>query len=435
MAALRGDEAVAHAVARLDAWLETMRGPRGYAGPVVHWWRHNFLFTDVGLDWRYEGIMAGYLSLWKRSGDDRWLDRARRAGDDLMGGHLASGHFVASAFEMNPASGGTPHEAACDVALLLLAQSLRQQGDPAWKQYAECAEHNLRLYYVGQLWDAEARAFRDSPHTPSFVPNKAATAAEAIFLLAEVREDASWVEEYALSTLDRVAACQVRDGGPLDGAIAQNSIGRRRIDKYFPLYIARCVPALMRGYRWANRESLADCAARAVRFLWRCVREDGSLPAVVYPSHRSSFCPSWIAPLGDVLRAADSVPPFECDGRFDAVRRRLLAGQDDSGGIQTAYGFAAQAGGRTPPVPDVSDLMHVTGWCDKAFRYLASQAAAPVPQGASLRFEAECSFRGQRMHFTETQQEVVVSAQREIRYHWLKGAASPQKAAPEFWLG
>ena len=53
-------------VARIDAWLETMRGSAskgcaaGYGGPVVHWWRQCLLYTGPGLDWRYEGIIAGY---------------------------------------------------------------------------------------------------------------------------------------------------------------------------------------------------------------------------------------------------------------------------------------------------------------------------------------------------------------------------------------
>src|SRR5438034_3584893 len=113
------------AVAKLDAWFETMRGPGGYGGPVAHWWQQSLLYTGAGLDWRYEGMIAGYLRLWERTGDERWLRKARRAGDDLVDGQLASGHYAASAFELNPATAGTPHEAACDVALLLLARALR----------------------------------------------------------------------------------------------------------------------------------------------------------------------------------------------------------------------------------------------------------------------------------------------------------------------
>ena len=423
------------ALARLDAWLETMRGPRGYGGPVVHWWQQCLLYTGPGLDWRYEGIITGYLSLWERSGDGRWLQKARRAGDDLLAGQLDGGHFAASAFELNPATAGTPHEAACDAGLLLLALALRKAGDASWEQYAGVAERNLRAFYVEELWDPETQSFGDSPGVPSFVPNKAATACEAFFLLAELRGEASWVERYALPTLRRITAYQVRDGGRLDGAIVQNSIGTKRVEKYLPLYMARCVPALLRGHGWTGEEKYADCALRAMRFVARWAQSDGSLPAVVYPNRRVNRYPSWIAPLGDVLRAADLARPYGFDGDLDAARRRLLAGLDASGGIQTATGFAAQAGGRPPARPDVRDLLHIVGWCAAAFRYLAAHAGPELPRGAqSHPFEATCTFCGRRMRLRETDEELVVSHQGRVGYRWRKGELWARVAEPAFWL-
>ncbi len=81
------------ALTRMDLWFESMRGPEGYGGPVCHWWRQSLLYTGAGLDWRYEGIITGYLILWERTGDERWLARAQRAGDDLVAGRLPDGHY------------------------------------------------------------------------------------------------------------------------------------------------------------------------------------------------------------------------------------------------------------------------------------------------------------------------------------------------------
>jgi hypothetical protein len=63
---------IGRAVASLDAWFETMRGPDGYGGPVAHWWQDCLHFTGAGLDWRYEGIIAGYLNLFERTGQTVW---------------------------------------------------------------------------------------------------------------------------------------------------------------------------------------------------------------------------------------------------------------------------------------------------------------------------------------------------------------------------
>lgn len=425
--------AVDSALAALDAWLETMRGPGGYGGPVAHWWQQSMLYTGAGLDWRYEGIIAGYLELWERTGEERWLAKAHRAGDDLVAGQLESGHYAASAFEMNPATAGTPHEAACDVGLLLLALSLRDAGRDEWERYAACAEHNLREFYIRQLWDEELRAVSDSPSAPAFVPNKAATACEALFLLADMCGDALWAERYALPTLDRILGHQVR-GGPLDGAIAQNSFGGRLVARYFPIYIARCVPALVRGYRRWGAERFADAALRAMRFIARLSEEDGSLPAVVYPNGRANRSPRWVAPLGDVLRAADAAQACGFAEDMGATLRWLLDGQDVSGGIQTAVGFAAQAGGRPGATPDLRDLLHVVGWCDKAFRALASRAGRALPAAGSAPFEAACTFRGEEMRLVETPTALEVRARPGVGYRWRKGEPWPELASSEFWL-
>jgi hypothetical protein len=422
------------ALGRLDAWLDTMRGPDGYGGPVAHWWQQSLCYTGTGRDWRYEGIIAGYLLLWERTGAEGWLSKARRAGDDLLAGQLPDGHYAASAFELNPACAGTPHEAACDAGLLMLAQALRRAGRPGWERYAACAERNLRAFYVDQLWDAGMRAFRDAPAWVAFVPNKAATACEALFLLADLTGDAIWVERYALPTLDRVIAHQVRQPGRLAGAIAQNSFGGQVVAKYFPIYIARCVPALLRGYGWSGDTRYCDAALRAMRFVAGMAGADGALPTVVYPDQRAGSHPSWIAPLGDVLRAADLLRPFGFDADLGAVEQRLLDGQDRSGGIQTASGFAAQAGGRLPELPDARDLLHVAGWCDKAFRYLAGRAGPMIPQLVSEVFERECVFGGQRLVFRETAEYLSITGRAGPRYCWRKGEPWAHVHDPAFWL-
>ena len=422
------------ALASLDAWFDTMRGRHGYGGPVAHWWQQSLIYTGPGLDWRYEGIIAGYLLLWERTGSERWLVKARRAGDDLVAGQTPEGHYAASAFEMNPAAAGTPHEAACDVGLLLLALALRRAGQAGWDRYAACAERNLCAYAIGQLWDAEARSFRDGPHVPSFVPNKAATLCEALFLLAEISGDGIWVERYALPTLDRVIEHQVTSAGPLRGAIAQNSFGASLVEKYFPLYIARCIPALLRGHRWAGNGRYADCALAAMRFIARWTDADGSPPTVVYANQRVGRHPSWIAPLGDILRAADEVRAHGLAINFGATEQRMLAGQDRSGGIRTAQGFAGQAGRRAQSLPDLRDVLHVVGWCDKAFRYLASHAGPTQPPVESATFTADCIFRGQTMRLEESHEMLEVVRRGAVCYRWHKGEPWPAIAAPEFWL-
>ncbi|NTV62676.1 MAG: hypothetical protein HGA65_03940 [Oscillochloris sp.] len=434
VAALRSttSSARAQALAGLDAWFDTLRAPGGYGGPVVHWWRHSLLYAGTGLDWRYEGIITGYLSLWRCSGEARWLAKAKRAGDDLCAGQCGDSHYAASAFEINPASGGTPHEPGCDAALLELARALHAAGDPAWPTYAAAAEHNIQTFIIGQLWSEPMAAVRDNPFGAAFVPNKACTAAEALFLLAEIRSDAEIAERYALPTLQRVCAYQVR-GGVYDGAIVQNSFGEQRVEKYLPIYIARCVPGLLAAYRFTGAACWADAALRALAFIGRHLSAEGHLPTVIYPDGSVNLWPSWIAPLGDVLRAADMLRPL--GGKVDAlsVEQRILAWQSPGGGVPTAVGFAAQHGGRPGRMLDFRDVLPVAGWCDKAFRALAARCESSLPVATSESYETPCQMLGQLCTFMETPERIELRRGRRTRYRWLKGQPWAE-AAPEFWL-
>jgi uncharacterized protein YyaL (SSP411 family) len=441
-------------VASLDAWLETMRGPGGYGGPVAHWWQNCFQFTGAGLDWRYEGIIIGYLNLYRQTGDEHWLLKARRAGDDLVRGQLPTGNFRNSCFELNPYTGGTPHEAACDLALLHLAEVLRKRSDPIWQTYLATAERNIRGYYIEWLWDSGARAFRDHPRIPGFVPNKAATLVEALLKLAALTGDEALVEHYALPTLEAILAHQVR-GDPLDGAIHQHSQNGRFVARFFPYYIARCIPGLVAGYERTNDERYLDAARRAMAFVLRWRYRDGSFPQVVYPGGQVNRYPQWIAAVGDILRAMALLAGCGFEADPQPTLEWLLQGQEPTGAFRTAWGFASQISQRKPcPLPEFRDLLPVVGWSSMAFRYL-TEALSTVDPSTSLRtggrppttdlerqlpvgnpppFEAECGFRGQRLQYYEDTEVLELRGDEKVLYRWRKGVPWAEVCEPCMYL-
>jgi hypothetical protein len=422
MGAVDSQAEINQEVLRLDAWLDTMRSRDGYGGPVVHWWQDSLCFTGLGLDWRYEGIIFGYLNLYRQTGDGRWLAKARRAGDDLVRGQLLTGNYRNSNFEQNPCPGGTPHEAACDLALLHLAQVLKEANDPAWHGYAAAAERNLRAFVLGVLWDEERQAFGNTAGDPAFVPNKAATAVEALLAWTALAGDEQLAARYARPTLEAIVGCQIRaPADPLDGAIPQRVSKENSNGRYFPLYIARCIPALVQGAALFADDRYQGAARAVVAFLQRHRLVDGSFPQVIYANGRVNRYPQWVSGAGDIVRALDLVDHAE----GVATLNWLLAGLQGHS-PRTAHGFAVQVSQARPPaLPDFRDLLGVVGWADKALRCLANLvtpgALASMPENG--RTEVPCLFQGVEAVFHEDETRIEVQRRGELLYRWRKGAA------------
>ncbi len=418
------------AVLKADAWLESMRSEGGYGGPVVHWWQNCLQFTGAGLDWRYEGVIVGYITLYEKTGQRVWLERAIRAGDDLVKGQLPSGNYSHSSFELNPYSGGTPHEAAADIGLLRLALKLRELDDPRADRYAETARRNLEDFFIQQHYDKDSGSFRDNKSQEAFVPNKACTLTEALFALSEYTGDDRYGALFALSTLNRVMEYQVDGDALLDGAVYQNRYKRQLVDLFMPYYVARCVPGLIDGYRWSSDERYLDAAQRALRWVMRHQLADGSFMQAVYAKGRSNRYQQWVAGVGDILRAARLMESYGVQTQFEASENWLMSGQLGSGGFKSAYGFGLQVSQREKAgLPDFRDLLPVCGWTDKAFRYLALQLQSTetlVPDlAAAQSIRLNCSVDGQAAVYAEDQQQMLISdvSGKKTFYEWQKGEA------------
>jgi hypothetical protein len=426
----------AQAVADLHYWLTSMRSTDGFGGPVTHWWRNSLQFTGTGLDWRYEGIVNGYLTLYAKTGSDVWLRLAQQAGDDLVAGQTSSSNFVASSFELNPYPGGNPGEAACDLALLRLAHTLRAAGDFAWERYLRTAERNLRDHYIARLWDRDAQVFSDSLDHATFVPNKAATLVEAILLHDELVANSEWSERFALPTLNAILHHQVADG-PLRGAIYQYGHGGQPVEWFFPYYIARCLPALKAAFVYNGDERFRDAALAAAVFVMHWRSDDGSFPQVVYSAQRVNAWPRWIAGTGDILRGMQAANELGASHDLAPTEDWLLAGRMDNGGIRTAHGFAAQASQRLKStLPDFRDVMPVCGWADKAFAWLAgtldTNTLIPLT-GSDQSVDVECSLNGKRCLYRETGETMELWRDDALLYRWRKGDMWAEIHTPQLY--
>ena len=410
---------VAELVGDMHAWFESMRVARGYGGPVSHWWRHCRRYTGAGLDWRYEGIIHGYLNLYEATEESQWLDAAVTAGTDLIEGQLKSGNYRVSAFERNPEFGGTPHEACVSGALLRLAR-IRRDAEQEWQPFAQTARKNLQ-WHLDALWRSKNETFSDTVGLASYVPNKIASTVEAFLEWDQLVDGENLVDRLVEPATDTILELQVTTG-PHRGAIHQMSApesGNSGDGKFFPLYIARCIPPLLAVGEATGAKRFTKAAVQAGEFLTTVEHEDGGFPQVVYASGDLNTYPRWIAGLGDVLRAYDVLNTRGYSFETDAVETRLRAGYDECGAFRTAEGFGRLAGRTERQV--FEDVLHVVGWNDKAFRWLTTQVDT-VTGGDPSPIRTRCHFDGTAGRFIEDTDriEFVPGGRAGRTYRWDK---------------
>lgn len=415
---------VVGAIERADTWFETMKASAGYTGPIPHWWESCLIYCGPMIDWRYEGILGGYVGLWSSTDDERWLARARDAADAVLRAQLPSGSYRNSSFQLGAIEGGTPHEAAVDVGLLELATALRGSGADSTR-YILAAERNIQAFLIGRLWDGEG--FRDQPAgNDTHVPNKNATTLEALILYEALT--GLDMSEYIEAAIRVVLSNQVSSGRRSGGTIHR---GTGPLQLAFGIYTARSMAGIMRAHSRKPDDRLLAAAASALRFLERLVTPRGLLTGY-YRDSTLIGNPTWIAASGDALRLAIlgeayGVTPPRLVQRLTDI---LVEQQLPSGAFPTAYGFARK--GRHRPyegAPELRDVLPAVGWSDKAFRALAMlpEAASARPGAETLPVDIPCVWRRDRLRYREsaTRIEVANEVDGQIRYGWDKGRTWP----------
>lgn len=414
---------IARALAGIDAWLEGMRGPAGYTGPIAHWWETNLRFTGPLFDWRYEGIIDGYRMLYVKTGSEIFLERAKRAAEDVLAAQLPDGRFRSSSFQFGPIPGGTPHEAAVDVALLLLARTMREHGLAGHQRYATAAQDNLERYWLRVLWNGQG--FMDQPYNPVLVANKHATLLEALLEYGDAT--GRDVSEFTAACL-RVIRSAFVSYGPQAGGIVHLGIGPSNLA--VSIYTARSMNGLLSHYLRRRDSALLPILEGGTAFLKGLLTDEG-IAWGMYDSGIMAMNPQVIAGAGDVLRfflrgAKLALRTEDASERLTGI---MLNAQSPSGGLPTARGFAAKGLARPSRVLDLRDALPVVGWVDKAFRALSLllPQGHPLPASAPLPYEGSVMWRGKPMTFRESASQFeVIGSRGELTYAWRKGSWAPQ---------
>ncbi len=399
-----------------------MWGKDGYTGPVAHWWESNFLFTGALYDWRYEGIIDGYRILFGKTGEKHYLDKALRAADMVVLAQRPDGRYRNSSFQFGPVAGGTPHEAAIDTALFLLAGDLEAIDPLRARRYRQAAQQNIGEYWLRDLWNG--RGFSDQPDNPVLVANKHGTVLEA--LVAGNLLDGDW-SLYVNACVEVILGAQVLRGVGAGGTI-HGGIGPSHLA--VPIYTARALNGLLTLYDANPDPRLKEAILSSLPFFKKTMGRVGVVWGV-YGNGRVAASPEMIAGAGDVLRLLWRVEQHDWDKSVAELRQTLfthmVAQQYPTGGIPTGLGFARKGRGGPPHGGDIRDILPVVGWVDKAFRafaLLAERGGAHNSVPLS-HYSASALWKGRPVQWEETAETMEIRQGRRILYRWTKGEPAP----------
>lgn len=368
--------ALENSIAKNMAWIHTFRQPTGFGGPVVHYWGHCLDYIGPANDWRYEGLVTAFLELYSKTKNPYFLECTLECGEFVLQSQKSNGSFANSAFEANPSFtySGQPHESAVDIALLRIAAQLKKEENLHWKKFAAGAEKNIQQILIDRFWNESHESFqqyeqgRFDAAPDLIVPNKIATACEALLEFAAVCENSKWIKRAARAA-QPIVKLQSEDEKTA-GGIFQSS-ERKHIFSY---YTARCIPPLLKLFEKTGNNSFLKTAQAAGGFVARLQLPSGAFSCGFDAQSRLRIYPIFVAGSADILRALDQL------GGFDEEVKRgiewLLKQQNPNGGFRSFTGINQKNSDVTHEqafVEDWEDALGVVGWNDKVLRLLVSQ--------------------------------------------------------------
>ena len=365
---------LASLISKNISWLQTMKQPSGYSGPVPHYWEDCFNYIGPGRDWRYEGIIISYLELYEKTKDTNFLKLAKEAGDHLVNNQLKISCFNNSGFDGNPSitRGSMPHDTAASIGLMTLALKLRQIGDADYIKYFHSAKINLDEFHLKYLYDKNNDSFLQNTYDKKryHVPNKLATLAELCLLAYEFTGDKKYYN-IAIKNGDFILTHQENTVEKFKGGIYQVD---KNHNKLICLYIARCISGLIKIYYATKNKKYLNGAIAAADFIKTLEHKSGGF-YFGYQKYNDEWklykYPMWIAGSGDIVRALLMLKPYK---KYNLAKniKWITDQMHKSGGIPTSYGlnFRDKLIETYDGLPSCRDLVPAVGWNDKALRLL-----------------------------------------------------------------
>jgi len=250
---------VARALSNLDAYLDTWTDvDGGVHGYIIHHHRDYAVVTAPAC-WTQGLRILGHLSLHRKTGEERWLDRAEKESIYLASLYEREVHlYHDSTTPLTLINNAWP-----TLALFKSAQVLREARGGS-EELEQVAMDNLRERIIREHWDNDANTFYFCPvgfhgervHTH----NQTAITISALTAAAELEGDRNIVDRYAIPAANHLVVNQNKSG-ELEGGWGYNDAGSSHL--YYYLYTALNTRGLLDLYEYTSDSRYLDSAALA----------------------------------------------------------------------------------------------------------------------------------------------------------------------------
>ncbi|MEI8139624.1 MAG: hypothetical protein WCI03_07140 [bacterium] len=406
---------------RLESWFNGMHGPDGYYGPVVGFRGISMGYCGPGFDWRYEGLLDGWLLQSQTGSDFVRLERIEGALAEIWRSQLANGTLRCSYFESNPSEGSMPHEPILMAAALRARACLCLAGRPVDSGLDTLVERFVEERLTRELWNKALRTFNNwlQSEYEFYSPSAVSAIVEVLIGYEEATGQTSALEPMIKGAADSLLAVQIKTGSLAGGVPVSNRSG----SPVSPYLAARCQVAFSLLRRRLNDERFAQAGDALESFLRKVARKEGGFPSLVHQERPASEFPVFVGAAAGVLTSLARSGRLT-DDWLQPHLTLILGQQTESGAFNTAQGF--NGGIRAIP-PDWRDVVPVCGWADKVYHLLSllqSSTFALAPVGAVHR---DVTIRGIPAVFEEDDRTIrLFSGSDNVWFEWEKRTKWPR---------
>jgi hypothetical protein len=412
--------AVETSLGQLEGWLATMHGTGGYYGPVVGLRGISMAWCGAGHDWRWEGLLDGWIILHRRTGDPVYFERMDAALQALQKAHLANGAFCNSYFENNPFEGGMPYEPAVMAAVLRTLLYMKETSHPWPAGTEEMVERFVEERLIKELWNKVLRTFNNWMQSDfeRYSPPAVAAIVETLCNYAMLTDSANRLAPYIEGAANSLLKSQLWTGS-LAGALPLSNYEGSSAS---PCLAARGLPALALLHQYTGEARFVAAGDALADFVNRCLLPDGGITYMVFADRPARIAPRFVGATADALRSLARADRQDATVTSTQLAW-LLDHQTASGAFDTAVGFGTEAG--RDKHPDWRDVIPVCGWADKIYALLAGQAENPAPASNSEPVCRNVRVRGEEAAFMEDANSMTLRSKKMEWFIWRKRTVCP----------